>query len=120
MSPATGTLPNSIPDQDMYAVISTGGKQYRVNEGDIVRVELLDSELGAEVSIDDVNLLATDSDVHVGTPNVSGAVVHARVVEVGKGGKVLAFKKKRRTGYSRKIGHRQPFTALKIEKIVAP
>lgn len=104
----------------MYAVIKTGGKQYRVNEGDVVRVELLDSDLGAEVAIGDVTLVATDADVHVGTPNVSGAVVRARVVEIGKGDRVHAFKKKRRTGYSRKVGHRQPFTALKIEKIVAP
>lgn len=104
----------------MYAVIQTGGKQYRVSEGDVVRVELLDRELGAEVAIDDVSLLATDANVHVGAPNVGGAVVHARVVEIGRGAKVIAFKKKRRTGYSRKIGHRQSFTALKIEKIVAP
>lgn len=104
----------------MYAVIQTGGKQYRVNEGDVVRVELLDSELGAEVAIENVSLVATDGDVLVGTPNVSGAVVHARVVDIGKRDKVIAFKKKRRTGYSRKIGHRQNYTALKIEKIVAP
>jgi len=104
----------------MYAVIETGGKQYRVNEGDVVRVELLPNELGSEVAIDAVNLVATDDQVHVGTPNVEGAVVHAKVVEIGRARKVIAFKKKRRKGYRRKIGHRQHFTALKIERIVAP
>lgn len=104
----------------MYAVIETGGKQYRVNEGDVVRVELLPNELGSEVAIDAVNLVATDDQVHVGTPTVEGAVVHAKVVEIGRAAKVIAFKKKRRKGYRRKIGHRQHFTALKIERIVAP
>jgi large subunit ribosomal protein L21 len=104
----------------MYAVIETGGKQYRVNEGDIVRVELLPDELGSEVAFDSVSLVATDDSVHVGTPTVEGAVVHAKVVEVGRRAKVIAFKKKRRKGYRRKIGHRQSFTALKIDKIVAP
>ena len=104
----------------MYAVIETGGKQYRVNEGDVVRVELLPDDVGSEVAIDTVNLVATEDAVHVGTPTVEGAVVHAKVVEVGRGKKVIAFKKKRRKGYRRKIGHRQSFTALKIDKIVAP
>jgi large subunit ribosomal protein L21 len=104
----------------MYAVIETGGKQYRVNEGDVVRVELLPDEVGSEVSIDAVSLVATADDVHVGTPHVAGAQVRAKVVEVGRGSKVIAFKKKRRKGYRRKIGHRQAFTALQIEEIVAP
>ena len=104
----------------MYAVIETGGKQYRVNEGDVVRVELLPDELGSEVAFDNVSLVATDDSVHVGTPTVEGAVVRAKVVEIGRRAKVIAFKKKRRKGYRRKIGHRQSFTALKIDKIVAP
>lgn len=104
----------------MYAVINTGGKQYRVNEGQVVRVELLPEQVGDEVSIDAVGLVATDEDVLVGTPTVEGASVKARVVEVGKGPKVIAFKKKRRKGYRRKVGHRQPYTALMIEEIVVP
>lgn len=104
----------------MYAVIETGGKQYRVNEGDVVRVELLPDDVGSEVSFDAVSLVATDDDVHVGTPHVEGAQVRAKVVEIGRGNKVIAFKKKRRKGYRRKIGHRQAFTALQIEEIVAP
>ncbi|MFW6198257.1 MAG: 50S ribosomal protein L21, partial [Acidobacteriota bacterium] len=94
----------------MYAVINTGGKQYRVNEGQVLRVELLPEQVGDEVSLDSVGLVATDDDVLVGTPTVQGASVKARVVEVGKGPKVIAFKKKRRKGYRRKVGHRQPYT----------
>ena len=104
----------------MYAVIETGGKQYRIAQGDVVRVELLPAELGSEISIAAVSLVATDEQVHVGTPTVEGASVRAKVVEIGRGQKVLAFKKKRRKGYRRKIGHRQSFTALQIEEIVAP
>lgn len=104
----------------MYAVIETGGKQYRVNEGQVVRVELLPDDLGTQVSFDTVSLVATDDDVLVGTPHVDGATVKAKVVEIGRGQKVIAFKKKRRKGYRRKVGHRQAYTALQIEEIVAP
>jgi large subunit ribosomal protein L21 len=104
----------------MYAVINTGGKQYRVAKGDVVRVELLRDDVGAKVSIDAVSLVAADDQVHVGTPVVDGASVEATVVEIGRGQKLLAFKKKRRKGYRRKIGHRQSFTALQIDDIVLP
>ena len=102
----------------MYAVINTGGKQYRVAKGDVVRVELLRDDLGSKVSIDSVSLVAVDDQVHVGTPIVDGASVVATVVEVGRGQKLLAFKKKRRKGYRRKIGHRQAYTALQIDDII--
>ncbi|HJO04773.1 MAG TPA: 50S ribosomal protein L21 [Acidobacteriota bacterium] len=102
----------------MYAVIKTGGKQYRVAKGDVVRVERLRDDVGAKVSIDSVSLVAADDQVHVGTPIVDGASVEATVVEVGRGQKLLAFKKKRRKGYRRKIGHRQAYTALQIDDIV--
>ena len=102
----------------MYAVIETGGKQYRVSEGDVVRVERLASEVGDEVSISDVHLVADGKNVHVGRPTVSGASVRGTIIEEGRGRKVVAFKKKRRKGYRRKIGHRQSFTALRIDKIV--
>lgn len=104
----------------MYAVIETGGKQYRVNEGQVVRVERLPDELGDEVSFDAVSLVATDDNVLVGTPHVDGAEVKAKVVEIGRSQKVIAFKKKRRKGYRRKVGHRQAYTALQIREIVAP
>ena len=103
----------------MYAVIETGGKQYRVSEGDIVRVEKLDDEVGSKVSMD-AAMVATDDAVHVGTPTVEGAKVNATVVDTDRGAKVIAFKKKRRKGYRRRVGHRQTFTALQIDEIVAP
>ena len=102
----------------MYAVIETGGKQYRVSKGDVVRVELLGSEVGSEVSISAVYLVADGDEVQVGYPTVAGASVKGTVVEEGRGPKVVAFKKKRRKGYRRKIGHRQNYTALRIDKIV--
>ncbi len=102
----------------MYAVIETGGKQYRVSEGDVVRVESLATSVGDEVSIADVHLVADGKKVHVGQPNVAGASVTGTVVEEGRGRKVISFKKKRRKGYKRKIGHRQNYTALRIDKIV--
>ena len=102
----------------MYAVINTGGKQYRVAKGDVVRVELLGDDVGTKVSIDAVSLVAAEDQVHVGTPVVDGASVEATVVEVGRGQKLMAFKKKRRKGYRRKIGHRQAYTAIQIDDIV--
>ena len=102
----------------MYAVIETGGKQYRVSEGEIVRVERLASPVGDEVSISAVHFVVDGNDVQVGDPTIAGASVKGTVVEEGRGRKVIAFKKKRRKGYRRKIGHRQDYTALRIDKIV--
>lgn len=107
-------------DRAMYAVIETGGKQYRVSEGEVVRVERLGEDVGSEVSLDAVHLLSDGDTIHVGTPSVDGARVEATVVDNGKGRKVIAFKKKRRKGYRRKIGHRQHYTALRIDRIVGP
>jgi large subunit ribosomal protein L21 len=102
----------------MYAVIETGGKQYRVSEGDVVRVESLSSSVGDEVSISEVHLVADGKKVQVGQPTIEGASVTGTVIQEGRGRKVIAFKKKRRKGYKRKIGHRQNYTALRIDKIV--
>jgi large subunit ribosomal protein L21 len=102
----------------MYAVIESGGKQYRVAEGDVVRVERLAGGVGDEVSIDAVHLVADGKKVHVGQPTVGGASVRGTVVEEGRSRKLFSFKKKRRKGYRRKIGHRQAFTALRVDKIV--
>jgi large subunit ribosomal protein L21 len=103
----------------MYAVIATGGKQYRVQEGETLRVEKLGSEPGATVTFDEVLLVADGANVTVGTPRVSGAKVTAQVVENGRGEKLLIYKYRRRKGYRRKTGHRQPYTAVKITGISA-
>lgn len=103
----------------MYAIIATGGKQYKVSEGDVVRVEKLDVEEGANVTFDQVLLVNNDGDVKVGSPAVSGATVTGVVEEQGKAKKVIVYKYKRKSGYHKKNGHRQLYTAVKIEKINA-
>ncbi|MFQ5742958.1 MAG: 50S ribosomal protein L21 [Acidobacteriota bacterium] len=104
----------------MYAVIETGGKQYRVSEGEVVHVEHLARPVGEQVAIASVHLVADGERVQVGQPDVEGAQVRATVVGEGRGRKVVAFKKKRRKGYRRKVGHRQSYTALRIDEIVSP
>jgi large subunit ribosomal protein L21 len=102
----------------VYAIIQTGGKQYRVTPGDVLRVERLPGERGDEVMLDQV-LLVTDGDaVQVGQPLVGNATVRTRIVRQGQGKKVLVYKKKRRKNYRRKQGHRQLFTALEIKEII--
>ena len=102
----------------MYAIIETGGKQYRVAQGDLLQVELLDP--GAEtVTFQEVRLLSNGRETVLGTPRVDGASVTAKVVGTGRLPKILVFKKKRRKHYKRTIGHRQYFTAVRIEAIDA-
>ncbi len=99
----------------MYAVIKTGGKQYRVQPGDLLVVEKLDGDVGAEVAFDQVLLVGgEDGGVTVGAPVVDGAVVRATLVETRKGDKVKVFKKTRRQGYRRTKGHRQHETVLRV------
>lgn len=102
----------------MYAIIATGGKQYKVAEGDVIKVEKLAAETGSEVTFDDVILVSTDSDVKCGDA-VANASVTASVVGEGKSKKVIVYKYKRKTGYHKKNGHRQAYTKVKIEKINA-
>ena len=102
----------------MYAVIATGGKQYKVAEGDIVRVEKLGAEDGATVTFDDVVLVSTDSDILVGD-KAAGANVKATVLRTAKAKKVTVYKYKPKKGHHKKNGHRQPFTEVKIEAINA-
>ena len=102
----------------MYAVIATGGKQYKVSEGETVRVEKLGVEAGSKFTFEQV-LLGSGDDVKVGNPTVDGASVEATVVGDGKAKKVIVYKYKRKTGYHKKNGHRQQYTELKIDKINA-
>lgn len=102
----------------MYAVIVTGGKQYKVQEGDILFVEKLNAEADSKVTFDQVLVLANDGDVKVGAPVVEGAKVEAKVIKNGKSPKVMVFKFKAKKNYRRRQGHRQPYTKVQIEKIV--
>ena len=101
----------------MYAIIATGGKQYKVSEGDIIKVEKLDAEAGSTVSFDQV-IAVSDGALKVGE-DVANATVSATVMEQGRGKKVIVYKYKRKTGYHKKNGHRQAYTQVKIDKIQA-
>ena len=101
----------------MYAIIVTGGKQYKVSEGDVIKVEKLDVEAGKKITFDQVIAVSNDG-LKVGA-DVAGATVTATVVGEGKGKKVIVYKYKRKTGYHKKNGHRQAYTQVKIEKINA-
>ena len=102
----------------MYAIIATGGKQYKVSEGDVIRVEKLDVEAGSAYTFDQV-LAVNNGELVIGAPTVEGATVTATVEGNGRGKKVIVYKYKRKTGYHKKNGHRQAYTELKIEKINA-
>ncbi len=102
----------------MYAVIQTGGKQYRVSEGDVINVEKLDVEAGQMVTLEQVLVVGGEGSIVVGKPYVAGASVAANVVENGKAQKVVTFKYKAKKDYSKKMGHRQPYTKLEITQIL--
>ena len=101
----------------MYAIIRTGGKQYQVAEGDRLRVEKLVGEVGDTIELADVLMTADGEAVNIGQPVLAGAKVSAKIIEQGKGKKVIVFKKKKRKGYRLKQGHRQLFTALEIQSV---
>ena len=101
----------------MYAVVSTGGKQYKVAEGEVLRVEKITGEVGEPVSFDKVLLFSDGENVNVGQPNLENVAVKGHIVEQGKAKKILVFKYKRRKRYRRKQGHRQQYTAVKIDSI---
>jgi large subunit ribosomal protein L21 len=101
----------------MYAVIRTGGKQYRVAKNDVIAVEKLAGEPGATITLDDILMVGEGAEATTGTPTVAGAAVSATVVEQKRGDKVIIFKKKRRHNYRRKNGHRQAITVLRIDAI---
>ena len=107
----------SLEDQAVYAVIVTGGKQYRVSEGEVVKVEKLGIDPGAGIEFKDVLLVRTDDKTLIGQPLVEGATVTGVVEENGLADKVLVFKYKKKKQFRRTRGHRQPFSAVRIEKI---
>ena len=102
----------------MYAIIVTGGKQYKVSEGDTIFVEKLGLEADEKVTFDNVLAIGDGDDAVFGTPNVDGAKVEGKVVKNGKGKKIRIFKYKAKKGYRRRQGHRQPYTQVAIEKII--
>ncbi len=102
----------------MYAIIATGGKQYKVSEGDIITIEKLGADAGQTVTFDQV-LAVNNGELTVGSPTVANATVTASVIKEGRAKKVIVYKYKRKTGYHKKTGHRQSFTQVKIEKINA-
>ncbi len=103
----------------MYAVLATGGKQYRVQEGDVIYVEKLNADVDSTVELNEVLAVGTEDGIKVGAPVVAGAKVVAKVAAQGKAKKVVVFKYKSKKDYRRKNGHRQPYTKLVIEKIEA-
>ena len=104
----------------MYAVVNTGGKQYKVREGEVFRFEKLPGEVGAPVSFDRVLMFSDGENVQVGQPEVPDVAVRGHIVEQGKSRKILVFKYKKRKRYRRKLGHRQQYTAVKIDRIGNP
>ncbi len=102
----------------MYAVIKTGGKQYKVSEGESLKIEKIEGNRGDAVSLDDVLMISRDGEIKVGTPTVEGAKVVGEIIGQTKGSKITVFKMKKRKGYRRKTGHRQNLTNLRIKEIV--
>ncbi len=102
-----------------FAVIKTGGKQYKVAEGQKLRIEKLKAEEGSEVVFDDVLMVASDTDLKVGTPKVEGAKVSAKIAKQARARKIIVFKYRAKKRYKKKAGHRQHFTEVEIKKISA-
>ncbi|MCU0591297.1 MAG: 50S ribosomal protein L21 [Desulfobacterales bacterium] len=103
----------------MYAVVNTGGKQYKVQKGETLRIEKIPGEVGSQVTFDKVLMVADGENVRLGQPLLEKAAVMASIVEQDKAKKILVFKYKRRKRYRRKQGHRQPYTAIRIDGIEA-
>ena len=101
----------------MYAIIETGGKQYQVSEGDVIRVEKLDAEVGSTLTIKEVLAFSKNDELKIGTPYVAGASVKAEVLSHGKADKVIIYKYKAKKDYRKKNGHRQPYTELQIKTV---
>ena len=103
----------------MYAVIKTGGKQYKVSEGQVLKVEKIEGEAGTKLRLEEVLFIGGEGSTTIGAPLVAGAHVAVEILRQARDKKILVYKKKRRKGYEKKVGHRQPYTELKITKINA-
>lgn len=101
----------------MYAVFKTGGKQYKIKEGDILRIEKIAGEVGTDISFDKVLMFADGKNINVGVPILDSVEINGHILEQGKSKKIIVFKYKRRKRYRRKQGHRQQYTAIKIDSI---
>ncbi len=101
----------------MYAIVNTGGKQYKVHQGDVLRIEKIPGEVGSPVSLDRVLMFADGENVDIGRPVLDSVVVKGHIVDQNKARKILVFKYKKRKRYRRKLGHRQKYTAVKIDSI---
>ena len=101
----------------MYAVINSGGKQIKVTPGDVVRLELLEGNAGDQISLENVLLVNNDEDIQIGTPVLKDVKVSATIMAQGRGDKIIVFKFKRRKMYRRKTGHRQSYTAVRVDSI---
>jgi large subunit ribosomal protein L21 len=102
----------------MYAVVKTGGKEYRVSKGDLIRVEKLDGKAGDQVELKDILMVSKEGEALVGTPLLANVVIKGEIVQEGKGKKVLTYKMKRRKNYRRFKGHRQTYTYLRVNDIL--
>jgi large subunit ribosomal protein L21 len=109
----------SVKEGVMYAVIASGGKQYRVQTGETIRLEKLSGDVGDKVAFDNVLMFADGDTIKIGQPMLGGITVRGHIAEQDKNKKIIVFKYKRRTRYHRKRGHRQPFTAVTIDSIEA-
>jgi len=103
----------------MYAIVNTGGKQYKIQQGDVFRVEKIPGEIGSSVSFDKVLMFSDGKNVSIGQPLLDNVAVKGHIIEQGKAKKIIVFKYKRRKRYRRKQGHRQQYTAIKIDSIEA-
>jgi large subunit ribosomal protein L21 len=103
----------------MYAIVNTGGKQYKIQQGDVLRVEKIPGEVGSPVSFDKVLMFSDGENVNIGRPVLDNVAVKGHIVEQGKDKKIIVFKYKRRKRYRRKLGHRQQYTEIKIDSIEA-
>lgn len=103
----------------MFSIVEQGGFQYKVSEGDTIKVPMIQAEKDAEIALEKVLMIGNGDQIKIGSPTVEGAVVKAKIVDHGKYRKVVILKKKRRKGYQRKTGHRQTFTKIKITSISA-
>ena len=102
----------------MFAVVKTGGKQYKVKEGDVIKIEKLEGKIGDPIELGEILLIEDAPDIRIGQPLVPNAKVICSILNHGKNKKILVFKAKRRKGYQKKQGHRQMYTSLKIDKII--